>query len=109
MQYAVLAALVSMRVCGAVAASCAGAVAGACVNYILNYRFTFRASGSHSRTASRFLMVAVAGIALNSMLMYVMVGRLNLPWLPAQCLATACVLLLTYTASSRWTFHSGRT
>ncbi len=103
-QYAVLTALVWSRMSGAVAASCLGAIAGAIVNYILNYRVTFRATGPHSRTAPRFLMIAVAGIAVNSTLMLVLTRQLSLSWLSAQCFATACVLLLTYTASSLWTF-----
>lgn len=108
MQYAVLATLVSLHALGAVAASCIGAIAGAIVNYGLNYRFTFRATGAHHRTAPRFFAVAVAGIVINSALMFAFTRWLRLSWLPAQCITTGCVLLLTYTASSLWTFRVHR-
>ena len=108
-QYLVLAALVSTHVLGAVAASCLGAVAGAVVNYCLNYRFTFRSSSPHRKTAPRFFTVAAAGLGLNGVLMFVLTHWAHLPWLPAQCITTACVLVLTYTASSVWTFRARQT
>lgn len=108
-QYTVLAVLIRTHALGAVAASCLGAIAGAIVNYFLNYRFTFRSIGSHSQTAPRFLAVAMAGIGLNGALMAALTHRLHVPWLPAQCITTTCVLVLTYTASSLWTFRARRT
>lgn len=105
-QYAVLTALVFLDLSGAVVASCLGAIVGAFVNYILNYRFTFKASGGHRRSAPRFAVVAAAGVVLNGALMNVLTGHLNVSWLPAQIATTACVLLLTYTASSLWTFRA---
>lgn len=104
-QYAVLSALVFLDLSGAVVASCIGAIAGAIVNYILNYRFTFKASATHGRSAPRFALVAAAGIVLNGALMNGLTGHLNVSWLPAQIVTTACVLLLTYTASAMWTFR----
>ena len=108
-QYLMLAALVSMHMLGAVAASCVGAVAGALVNYYLNYRFTFRSTRPHRKTAPRFFFVAAAGLALNGALMFVLTHWTRLPWLLAQCATTGCVLMLTYTSSSIWTFRAHQT
>lgn len=108
-QYAVVAVVLAAHATGAVTASCLGAVAGAIVNYGLNYRFTFRATGPHRRSAPRFAVVACAGIALNGVLMATLTRLAKLPWLPAQIVTTGCVLLLTYTASSLWTFRTRRT
>jgi putative flippase GtrA len=107
-QYVVLAVLVSVHAWGAVMASCLGAIAGAMVNYSLNYRFTFRATGMHRRSAPRFAVVAGVSILLNSTLMTVFTHRLDFAWLPAQLVTTGCVLVLTYVASSRWTFRTHR-
>ncbi len=104
-QYVILAVLVSSRTCGVVAASCIGAVAGGVVNYLLNYHITFRATGSHRQTAPRFFAIAILGIVLNSALMFVLTHPSTMSWLPAQFITTASVLLLTYTASSLWTFR----
>lgn len=108
-QYLVLVALVSMHALEAVAASCVGAVAGAIVNYCLNYRFTFRATHAHRKAAPRFFLVAGAGLGLNGALMSVLTHWARLPWWLAQCATTACVLVLTYTASSIWTFRPRQT
>ena len=106
-QYAVLAALVLTRTCSALKASCLGALAGALVNYALNYTMTFRSTGPHRRSAPRFLVVAVMAIVLNSVSMSVLMQTFHLPWLAAQGMTTVCLLLLTYSASSLWTFRAG--
>ncbi|WP_233868809.1 GtrA family protein [Paraburkholderia adhaesiva] len=103
-QYTVLSSLVLVHACGAVLASGLGAIAGAIVNYILNYRLTFRATASHGKTAPRFFSIAMTGVAINSALMFALIYRLQVGWLTAQCITTACVLILTYGANSLWTF-----
>lgn len=108
-QYAVLASLVSTHLSGAVVASCIGALAGAIVNYSLNYRFTFRSTSPHRKTAPRFFAVAAAGLCMNGLLMFVLTHWARVPWLVAQCMTTAAVLVLTYTASSVWTFRARQT
>ncbi|WP_162878062.1 GtrA family protein [Trinickia diaoshuihuensis] len=105
-QYVVLAALVATHTLDAVAASCIGAAAGAVINYALNHRFTFRSDNAHRVAAPRFFIVAAAGIALTSVLMAVFTRTFGIPWLPAQCMTTACVLALTYTINSAWAFRS---
>jgi putative flippase GtrA len=105
-QYLVLAVLVSTHLLGPAAASGLGAVGGALVNYLLNYRFTFRSTGAHRTTAPRFLVVAAAGVGLNSALMLLLADQLRVPWMAAQLMTTACVLALTYSANSVWSFRS---
>ncbi|KVG64486.1 GtrA family protein [Burkholderia pseudomultivorans] len=107
-QYGTTAMLVSLRACEVVVASCAGAIAGAGVNYLLNYHVTFRATGAHCTTALRFFSVAVPGIAINGALMWLLSHRGGWPWLPAQCMSTVIVLVMTYTANSLWTFRMRR-
>ncbi|SEA58842.1 GtrA family protein [Paraburkholderia sartisoli] len=105
-QYVVLFALVSTKLLGAVAASCIGAVFGAIVNYVLNYHLTFRSTGRHAHVAPRFFAVAAAGLAVNSVCMFLLVNDIHLPYLIAQCAATACVLATTYVANSIWAFKT---
>lgn len=103
-QYAVFSSLVLVHACGAVLASGVGAITGAVVNYSLNYRLTFRATASHKKTAPRFFSIAATGVALNSALIFALIHRLQIGWLTAQFITTACVLILTYSANSLWTF-----
>ncbi|AQG99679.1 hypothetical protein A9R05_13265 [Burkholderia sp. KK1] len=105
-QYATLSTLVLMHACGTVLASGFGALVGAMINYILNYRLIFRATASHGETAPRFFAIAAAGIALNSLLMFALIHWLGAGWVAAQLATTACVLLLSYCANSRWTFRA---
>lgn len=107
-QYLVLAVLVSTQLLGSVAASCIGALAGALVNYFLNYHVTFRSTGSHRKTAPRFFAVAALALGVNGMSMFALTHWAGLPWLPAQLLTTLVVLVLTYVASSVWTFRAAR-
>ncbi|MGF6756787.1 GtrA family protein [Paraburkholderia sp. GAS334] len=104
-QYVVLFALVSTKMLGAVTASGIGAVFGAIVNYVLNYHLTFRSSGRHVHIAPRFFAVAAAGIAVNSVCMFLLAHWLSVPYLLAQCAATVCVLATTYVANSIWAFR----
>jgi putative flippase GtrA len=107
-QYAVLILLVQGGLSGPVPASAAGALAGAIVNYGLNYWITFKSQAGHLQTASRFGLIAAAGIALNTGLMHLLTVQLALNYLLAQIFSSAAVLVLTYSANTLWTFGSKR-
>jgi putative flippase GtrA len=102
--YAVLIALVQLAGTGAVAASTAGAVAGALVNYGLNHRYTFASRKAHAQALPRFAAVAVAGIALNALVLAATLAAFDPPYLVAQVVATGAVLLAGYVANRAWTF-----
>ncbi|PFH09532.1 putative flippase GtrA [Collimonas sp. PA-H2] len=107
-QYGILVLLVQGGLAGPVPASAAGALAGAIVNYGLNYWLTFQSQAGHLQTASRFALIAIAGIALNTGLMHLLTVPLALNYLVAQILSSVAVLLLTYSANALWTFRSKR-
>ncbi len=103
-QYIILILLVQSALASPVPASAIGALVGAIVNYSLNYWITFQSQASHLRTASRFAVIAVAGIALNTGLMHLLTVPLALNYLGAQILSSAAVLALTYSTNALWTF-----
>ena len=102
-QYATLVLLVQTQSAGAVVASTLGAIAGALVNYTLNHRFTFASRRPHGQALPRFAAVAVAGIALNALVVAMLVNA-GAHYLVAQVAATAAVLLAGYLANRAWTF-----
>jgi putative flippase GtrA len=102
--YAVLVSLVQAAQAGVVAASTAGAVVGAGVNYALNHRFTFASDEAHRRALPRFAAVAVAGIALNALVVAGMLTLVGPYYLAAQVVATLVVLAAGYLANRAWTF-----
>ncbi|WP_082717686.1 MULTISPECIES: GtrA family protein [Burkholderia] len=102
-QYVILWTLVSTAIAAPVFASAAGAVVGTLLNYVLNYHITFKRSRPHDQAVPRFFSVAFAGIVINVMAMFALIC-LHVPFMPAQVVATGCVLGATYLANSAWSF-----
>lgn len=100
--YAAFIALVKLGV-DVAAASAAGFVAGALINYWLNYRYTFTSEQPHRLALIRFFTVAVAGLILNTLIVFVL-DRLHWHYLLAQATATIIVLVWNFAANRRWTF-----
>jgi putative flippase GtrA len=55
------------------------------------------------------VITAALAAAANALAIWVLVDWWRLPWLPAQLMVTAGLLLLTFLVNSLWTFRSGRT
>lgn len=89
-----------------VLASSAGALLGAWINYTLNYRFTFASTKSHRESVAKFALVALVGLALNTVYMWIGVHLLGLHYLPAQLLTTGLVLIWSFLANRFWTFYA---
>jgi putative flippase GtrA len=104
LQYAVLVSLVQCTQTPAVAASTAGAVAGALVNYLLNHRWAFVSTRSHDHALPRFATVALAGIALNAIVMATMFKLVGVHYVLAQLAATSVVMVVGFLANRAWTF-----
>jgi len=104
LHYAMLVALVQFAQAPAVAASTAGAIAGALVNYALNYRWTFASTRTHDKALPRFAAVALAGIAINAIVMAAMLDVAGAHYLVAQVIATGVVLVAGFLANRAWTF-----
>lgn len=107
-QYLVLVGAVALHAAAPVAASVAGAFVGALVNYLLNRRFTFRTDTQHRSALPKFFATAGAGMLVNGVAMAWLTGFLHLHYLVAQCIASAAVLVLTFSVNSVWTFGARR-
>jgi putative flippase GtrA len=104
LQYAILILLVHSTPLPAVAASTAGAIAGALLNYAFNHRWAFASTRSHDHALPRFAAVALAGIALNAIVMATMLEFPGAHYLVAQTVATGVVLIAGFLANRTWTF-----
>lgn len=89
----------------AVPASAAGALVGAWINYALNYRYTFHSSKQHREAVLKFAVVAVIGLLLNTLFMWLGVAILELHYLLSQLLTTGLVFIWSFLANRHWTFH----
>ena len=103
-QYTTLFVLVQFAGIYPVAASTAGFILGALVNYHLNYIYTFDSSKSHFEAMPKFFIVASVGLFLNGMIMQFFISYFALPYIFAQLIATALVLLWNFAANRVWTF-----
>lgn len=103
-QYALLVVLVHAAGMGAVGGSTLGAIAGALVNYGINHQLTFASNKAHGHALPRFAVVAVAGIALNAIVVAAMLAYVTPYYLVAQVAATGAVLVAGFVANRVWTF-----
>ena len=101
--FAILASVVNLHLAGPVAGSMLGFTAGAVVNYLLNYHLTFNSRDRHLSTFLKFLAVAVSGLCLNTLIMYLMTQSLH--YLVSQVVATAIVLAWNFLCNRFWTFR----
>lgn len=106
LQYAILILLVETSVAVPAVASTIGFIISGMCNYLLNYYFTFGSSAKHQIAAAKFVMVASAGLTLNTTVVYLLTEKLAIYYIFAQILATLIVLLWNFFAHKHWTYKS---
>lgn len=104
--YGLLVGLVELGAWRAVQATLVGYIGGGVVSYWLNRALTYRSDRSHAQAGWRFAVVAAVGFCITYGVMYVLVERLGLPYLPAQIGTTLIVLFWSFVAHRLWTFSA---
>jgi putative flippase GtrA len=104
-QYALMTVLIWAFDCPLVLASGIGFAVSAVANYLLNARVTFRNKKGHAHALPRFIVTALLGLGINSLLLYLL-SAFGMPPIPAQIIATLTVLLWNYTLNALWTFKT---
>jgi len=103
--YGLLISLVQWLATDEVLASSAGALLGAVINYTLNYHYTFRSRTRHRESMLKFAVVAVVGLGLNTLFMWIGVHALDWHYLIAQIVTTGLVLIWSFAGNRCWTFQ----
>ena len=103
--YGVLILLVEQLSQAPVQATCWGALAGTLVAYTGNRAYTFSNKASALITLPRFVAVAVAGMAINTSVVWWLTESANTYYLIAQPIATLTTLAATFFLNHWWTFH----
>ncbi|OAT79903.1 GtrA family protein [Desulfotomaculum copahuensis] len=86
-------------------ASMLGFVVSLLISYSLNYRFTFNMRGSaHTAYFPRYAAVCLAGLALNSGIMYITVQLLHWWYVAGQLCTITIVPLSNFILNKYWTF-----
>jgi putative flippase GtrA len=105
-QYGILISMVELFETSALAGSTVGYLVSGVFNYTLNYYFTFTSSAKHGLAATRFIIVAAVGLALNSSLIFLLTDVLAVFYITAQVAATAVVVIWNFIAHKHWTYRS---
>jgi len=92
---------------GPVVSSTLGFIVGALVNYALSYYYIFRSDSSHPHTITRFFIVAIFGLGLNTFVLSSAIHGLRLHYLAGQVLATSLVVIWNFVGNRWWTFREG--
>lgn len=103
LQYAIMTLLMWSADVALLTASNVGFVLSAVANYLLNARMTFRSERSHAATLPRFVVTAMLGLGINSLLLGSLASA-GLHPAPAQILATIGVMFWNYIINAIWTF-----
>ena len=77
------------------------------VTYFGNHAWTFRLSGGHARHFPRFLPVALAGLALNQGIVYLIVRVLAWDYRISLALVVTVVPAITFVLNRQWAFRQG--
>jgi putative flippase GtrA len=83
-------------------------IAGASVAYVLSVRFVFHAHRLHSRRLefTCFVLLGLAGVGINSFVLYVTVSRLGMDLLYAKALAACCTFVANFGLRRQLLFHT---
>ena len=74
-------------------------------SYIWNRRWTFRSQNDKKmHEFSKFMVVAVVGLSLNTLIMYIAVEKFNLRYIFGLLFATGMVLFWNFFVNKYWTF-----
>jgi putative flippase GtrA len=107
-QYVILILAVELLQADPVMSSCTGYLMSAVLSYVLNYHFTFKSDHAHFGAATRFALVSGTGLLLNGVMMYFLLHSLRTPYIVAQLIATAIVLMWNFLGSALWAFGARR-
>lgn len=105
-QYAILVCLIEVFKVDAVWSSATGFIVSAVFNYLANYYFTFGSSEHHGTAIIRFVIVATAGLAINTIGMLFLIKVVVLHYFLSQVICTGLVFIWNFIFSRYWTYKS---
>lgn len=105
-QYIIFIVLVEFSSLTIVLASALGYGISSIFNYLMNYHYTFSSDAKHKVAALKFTLVALVGLSLNSLLMYLLVELFNMYYIISQIIVTGIILVVNFFAHKLWTFQT---
>lgn len=105
-QYLILIVLHELLGLAAVSSSSVGYGIAAIANYLMKYHWVFGSDERHHVAGPKYAIVSLTGLTLNTLLMYLGVGLLDIHYLLAQVISTLLVLIWNFSVNSIWTFRT---
>lgn len=105
-QYVIFITLVEFTSLAVVLASALGYGISSIFNYLMNYHYTFSSDAKHKVASLKFTLVALVGLSLNSILMYLLVGLFEVHYIISQIIVTGVILVINFFAHKLWTFQT---
>lgn len=96
--------MVEMLQAPAVVASNISFCIGAIVNYLLQHNFVYNCEGGHSKHASRFIMVTLAGLLINYLVFSQLLTVIDF-YLLAQLITIIIVFVFSFIVNTTFTFR----
>ena len=81
-----------------------GYVLSGALNYYLNYHVTFQSDKPHHRALLKFILIAVVGLFINTLIMALCTEMFTLHYMVAQILATGIVAFWNFSGNRYWSF-----
>ena len=89
-------------------ANFAGYLLAVGISYLGNARLTFRRRAAHGAQFARFIAVSLLGLALTQGLTWLLVERLDWPFLGGLGVVAVAVPALSFVLARAWAFRAGR-
>jgi putative flippase GtrA len=101
----VLAIMVEVFQVNAIIGSIIGFIGALLSSYLLNYHWTFESTHDHLSSFTRYLLVSLVGLGLNTLLMYLTVTVLKWWYIYGQLTVILVVPATNYVLNRFWTFR----
>lgn len=98
--------LTETNVATPVYASAIGFAASSLLNYYMNYRYTFNSNVSHYTAITKFYIMAITGLFINTITFKFFMVILSVHPVIIQIPTTIIVLIWNFSVSYLWTFKS---
>jgi putative flippase GtrA len=105
-QYIIFIALVEFTSLAVVLSSALGYGISSIFNYLMNYHYTFSSEAKHKVASLKFTLVALIGLSLNSILMYLLLELFEVHYIVSQIIVTGVILVINFFAHKLWTFQT---
>ncbi len=103
-QYLILVLLVELIGLTPYIASSFGYIVSSFFNYVANYYFSFGSKAGHTSAICKFLIVALSGLLINSIIVFYFTEKMHFNYVLSQISSTTVVVISNYILLKNWAY-----